>query len=90
MKSKWFEKRGTLQTLVYLYEMGKANQKKIVTAIGITNDTLKESVIPELEEHDLIVKEREKRFPFSINIELTEKGKKIAVKLSEAGIIDFR
>jgi len=89
MNRKWFEKRGTLLTLVYLHNIGKSNQKAIHEAIKITNDTLRDSVIPELEKQKLIITESQNDFPFSTDIELTEKGKEIAAKLAKIGIFTY-
>lgn len=89
MNNKWFEKRGMLLTLVFLHDKGKSNQDAISKAIRVTNDTLRKSVIPELEKQKLIATKQQEGFPFSIDVWLTEKGKKVATKLREAGIFDY-
>lgn len=83
---EWFEKRGLLITLVFLYKVKSANKAQIARAIPITHDTLRSRVIPELEKRQLITLKRKKKFPWSTEIELTEKGRKIAYHLAETGI----
>ncbi len=89
MNNKWFEKRGMLLTLIFLHDRGKSNQKAITAAINITNDTLKDSVVPELEKQKLIVTEPQSDFPFSTEIKLTKRGEEVALKLIEAGIFTY-
>jgi len=86
MKLQWYERRGMLTTIVYLYRVGKANQTSIAKATGVTNDTLKNSVLPTLEKKSFIKKDSKQVFPFETTILLTEKGRKAASYLSETGI----
>jgi DNA-binding HxlR family transcriptional regulator len=89
MNMKWFEKRGILLTIIYLNDVSKSNQQSISKAINVTNDTLRASIIPELEQQKLIKRETQTEFPYATSIELTEKGKKIATKLAETGIFEY-
>ena len=89
MINRWFEKRGMILTLVFLHEKGKSNQNAVSKAIRVTSDTLRKSVTPELEKRKLIATEHQEDFPFSIDMWLTEEGKKVATKLREAGIFDY-
>lgn len=89
MKLNWFERRGMLLTLVYLYKVGKANQTTIAKAIDITSDTLRESVLPTLKELGYIEREKKLKFPWEAPIQLTEKGRKIASLLSQTGIFSY-
>lgn len=83
---EWFEKKGVLLMLVYLHKAESANQTQVARAIRVTQDTLRESVIPELEKRQLIMLQHTKKFPWAIEIRLTKKGEKIASLLHETGI----
>jgi DNA-binding HxlR family transcriptional regulator len=89
MKNRWFEKRGMLLTLIFLHQHGKSNQKTISESLKITPDTLSKSVFPELINQQLITKKEQSDFPFSTDVELTEKGRKLASKLAEIEIFTY-
>jgi len=72
-----------MEILLYLRKHSKASRSDLRDNIGVVLTTLYKTSLPTLKEVGLIHEETTKKFPYTVYIELTEKGKKIAEKLVE-------
>jgi len=82
-KITYLEKRAALQILLYLCSRKKANRTELRENIKSSLDALY-SAIPILVSLGLVEeKKQSKRFPFEVEVELTEKGEKVARYLFE-------
>lgn len=77
------QKKGVLEILLYLHEHKKASRTKLRDNIGAVLETIYKTSLPTLKELGLIKETRSDKFPFTVEVFLTEKGENIAQKLLE-------
>ena len=77
------EKRGVIEVLLYLREKGKASRTDLRDNVEPVLETIYKTTLPTLKRLSLIQEKKKRKFPFTVEIFLTEKGKKVAEKLSE-------
>jgi len=77
------QKSGVLEILLYLRKYQKASRKDLRDNIDVALETLYKTSLPTLKRLNLIEENVIEKFPRTIYIRLTEKGMKIAEKLSE-------
>jgi DNA-binding MarR family transcriptional regulator len=76
------EKVAALQSLVYLYEQKEATRTDLRNNIDAALKTIY-SALPVLVQSQLIEEKISNKFPFTVTIHLTEKGRKVAWHLAE-------
>lgn len=77
------QKSGVMEILLYLKKNSKASRSDLRDNIDVVLTTLYKTSLPTLKEACLIHEETTKKFPYSVYIGLTEKGRRIAEKLVE-------
>lgn len=77
------QKTGVIQILLYLHKHEKASRTDLRDNVDAVLDTIYATSLPTLKESGLIQETKEKKFPFKVEIYLTEKGKVIAAYIQK-------
>ena len=83
MSTTKLQKTGVIEILLYLHKHKKASRTGLRNNIGAALETIYKTSLPTLKLLKLITERKETKFPFPVEIVLTEKGKKVAEKLAE-------
>ena len=83
MSTAKLQRKGVLEILLYLHKHGKASRKNLRDNVDAVLETIYKTSLPTLKVLGLIKETRTHKFPFTVEIFLTEKGKKVAKKLLE-------
>ncbi|MEM2997180.1 MAG: winged helix-turn-helix transcriptional regulator [Candidatus Bathyarchaeia archaeon] len=76
------EKRGALQILLHLHREGRATRTELRNHVDASMDTIY-TALKVLMELGLVREESMDRFPFSVHVTLTEKGRRVAEHIAE-------
>ncbi|MEM2841626.1 MAG: MarR family winged helix-turn-helix transcriptional regulator [Candidatus Bathyarchaeia archaeon] len=76
------EKRGALQILLHLHRKGKATRTDLRGHVDASMDTIY-TALKVLMELGLVEEMAMDRFPFSVQVTLTEKGRRVAEHIAE-------
>jgi len=77
------QKKGVMETLLLLLKKKKASRKDLRENVDAVLETLYKTTLPTLKKLELIGETTNRRFPFTVEIFLTEKGRKVAEKVKE-------
>lgn len=76
------EQTTALRILLHLHKHGKASRTELRNAINASTAAIY-NALPKLKKLQLITEKTQAKFPFTVEVTLTEKGKKIAAYIDQ-------